>query len=97
MNCTTKKRGMQPLSLAEIAQMEGSSLTPEDVAAALNCTPHAVRVMASTPEGRNGLGFPVIRIGSHTKIPRASFLRFMGWEGHINGVNWEYKAEVVLS
>lgn len=85
MNCTTKHRGMQDLSLSEIAQMESKTLTPEDVAAALNCTPHAVRLMASTPEGRNGLGFPVIRIGSHTKIPRAPFLRYMGWEGKING------------
>lgn len=88
---------MQDLSLSEIAQMESKTLTPEDVAAALNCTPHAVRLMASTPEGRNGLGFPVIRIGSHTKIPRAPFLRYMGWEGKINGIDNEYRGEVVLA
>jgi hypothetical protein len=45
--------------------------------------------MASTPDGRQGLGFPVIRLGTDTKIIRIPFLRFMGWEGKINGATEE--------
>ena len=60
-------------------------LTPEEAASAIGSNPQSIRLMASTAEGRQGLGFPVIRIGQDTKIPRAPFLRFLGWEGTIVG------------
>jgi hypothetical protein len=50
-------------------------LTPAEVAPVLECDPHAIRLAArSAPEG---LGFPVICIGSRVKIPRLPFVEFM--------------------
>lgn len=77
------------LTLAQIAKMDCMTMTPDEAAVVIGCHPHSLRVMASTPEGRQGLGFPVIRIGSDTKILRIPFLRFMGWEGEINGAKEE--------
>lgn len=74
------------LTLAEVAGMEETFLTPETAAAVIGCNPHKIRVQAASAEGRAALGFPVIRLGVVTKIPRASFLRVMGWEGEIRGV-----------
>lgn len=74
------------LTLAEVAGMEDIFLTPETAAAVIGCDPHKIRVQASSTDGRAALGFPVVRLGTVTKIPRASFLRVMGWEGTIRGV-----------
>lgn len=68
-------------TLAEIAAMEGDCLTPEEVSGVLGCTPYSISVMAETADGRDALGFRVIRIGTRTKIPRRAFLDFMGWQG----------------
>lgn len=73
------------MTLAAMASMEESFLTPDQVAGVIDCEPHNIRVQAATPEGREALGFRVIRIGRLTKIPRIPFLRFMGWEGKVNG------------
>lgn len=73
------------MTLSDVARMDAVYITPTDVASVINVKPQAIRVMASTVEGRQGLGFPVIRIGADTKIPRIPFLRFMGWEGKIEG------------
>ena len=73
------------LTMAEVAKMDCLTLTPDEAAKVLGCNAHSIRVMAQTPDGRQGLGFPVIRIGTDTRIPRGPFLRFMGWEGKING------------
>lgn len=86
MNCTTKPEKNQAFSLANVAQMDCLTLTPDIVGKIIGSTPNSIRVMAQTQEGRQALGFPVIRLGSDTRIPRAPFLRFMGWEGKINGV-----------
>lgn len=67
------------LTLAEIAAMEQDFLTPEEVSGVLGCTPYSISVMAETADGRDALGFNVIRIGTRTKIPRRAFLTFMGW------------------
>lgn len=75
------------MTLSEVARMNESYITPADVASVINVKPQAIRVMASTVEGRQALGFPVIRIGTDTKIPRIPFLRFMGWEGKIEGAD----------
>lgn len=83
MNCITKKRSCQLLS--ELAKDDRLTLTPDEASKVLGCHPNTIRSMAQTPEGRQGLGFPVIRLGSDTKILRIPFLRYLGWEGKING------------
>ena len=73
------------LTLAEIAGMDKLNLTPEEAAGVLGCDPHKIRVMAASQQGRADLGFPVIRMGQITKIPRVPFLRVLGWEGEVKG------------
>lgn len=85
MNDTTELKKSQGVRLAEMAEMEEYFLLPSQVAPLLGCQPYAVSLMAETEEGRKALGFPVIRLGTRTKIPRIPFLRFMGWEGEIRG------------
>lgn len=88
MNHTTKPADCQPV-LADLAKMDCLTLTPEEVSKILGCNPNSLRIMARTEEGRQGLGFPVVRIGTVTKVLRIPFLRCMGWEGHINGATEE--------
>lgn len=76
-------------ALAKLANLDSMFLTTEETAAVLGCDRNNISVMASTQEGREALGFRVVRIGSHTKIPRIPFLRYMGWEGKINGAKEE--------
>lgn len=64
------------MTLTEIINSTKETLTPGDVAPVLNCDPHSIRVQARDCPER--LGFPVVRVGSRTKIPRQQFLRFMG-------------------
>ena len=71
--------------LSKLANQDSTYLTTEETAAVLGCDRNSISVMAATQEGREALGFRVVRIGSHTKVPRIPFLRFMGWEGEING------------
>ena len=66
------------MTLTEIKASDRLMLKPEDVAEVLGCNPHLIRVMARDDPA--GLGFPVIRLGSRTKIPRKPFLRFLGEE-----------------
>lgn len=68
------------LTLAQIASMDKDFLTPDEAAAVIGCDPHRIRVQSATAEGRAALGFPVIRLGHVTKIPRAAFLHFVGYE-----------------
>ena len=75
------------MTLAEMARMDSTFITPAEVAEILGSNPQSIRLMASTVEGRAGLGFPVVRIGADTKIPRAPFLRYIGWEGQIKGAD----------
>lgn len=51
-------------------------LTPSDVAPVLGCDPYAINIQAR--EDASKLGFPVIMIGTRVKIPRLSFLQFIG-------------------
>lgn len=75
----------QHLTLAELAAMERSMLTPALVAGVMGCDPYKINVASMTEEGRAYLGFPVLRVGNRVKIPRIPFLRHMGWEGPIAG------------
>lgn len=73
------------MTLAQVAAMDCLVLTPTQAASVMGCDPYYISVASQTPEGRTYLGFPVVRIGNRTKIPRIPFLRFLGWEGPING------------
>ena len=64
------------MTLQEIKDTDKAMLTPADVAPVLNCDPHGIRVMARDCPWR--LGFPVVRVGNRTKIPRAAFLEYIG-------------------
>ena len=64
------------MTLKEIINSDKDVLVPKDVAEVLRCDPYRIGLMAKQrPEL---LGFPVIVVGSRTKIPRIPFLRFMG-------------------
>lgn len=63
------------MTLKDMMQSDRPFLTPAEVAPVLECDPHAIRLAARrAPEG---LGFPVICIGSRVKIPRLPFVEFM--------------------
>lgn len=61
--------------LDEVRESKKEILTPAEVAKVLGCDPHYIRVAARQCPGQ--LGFPVVRIGNRTKIPRLAFIRFM--------------------
>lgn len=73
------------MTLSQLAQLDCTFLTPAQAAPALGSAPYWISLMARDEEGRKALGFPVVRIGTRTKIPRVPFLRYMGWEGPIVG------------
>lgn len=77
----------QSVPLSYWASQDKMYLTPEEAADVIGCEPHRIRVQAATPEGREAMGFPVIRLGQITRIPRIPFLRKLGWEGEIVGAN----------
>lgn len=66
------------MTIEEMKKSDKAFLVPKDVAEVLKCDPYGISVTAKTNPER--LGFPVIRIGRNTKIPRIPFLRFMGVE-----------------
>ncbi len=68
------------MTLADIAAMTDEVLTPAQVAPVLKSAPYAISIMAKTQQGRDALGFPVIRIKRRTKIPRIPFSKYMGWK-----------------
>lgn len=72
-------------ALAYWAAQDVIYLTPEQAAEIIGCDANVIRVAASTPEGRDALGFKVLRLGNTTKIPRIPLLRTLGWEGEILG------------
>ena len=64
------------MTLEEMRASDKLFLTPAEVAPVLGSDPHTVRCTArQRPEL---LGFPFTFSGSHMKIPRIPFLRWMG-------------------
>ena len=63
------------MTLDEIKALDKEYLTPREVGKVIGCNPYAVSVAARTEPEK--LGFPVIRIGKRTKIPKAGFVKFM--------------------
>lgn len=67
------------MTINEIKQSDKDILTCADVSEVLKCDPYTLHVQAQQrPEM---LGFPVICVGNRVKIPRKSFLQFMGEGG----------------
>ena len=65
------------MTVSEIQSANKPYLTPVEVAEVLECDPQAIRLAARDNPGQ--LGFPVVRVGKRTKIPRIPFLRFLGY------------------
>jgi len=63
------------MTLEELKRLDKPTITPSVAASVIGGDPHYIRVAAR--ECPEVLGFPVIRIGSHTKIPRLAFIRFL--------------------
>lgn len=63
-------------TLAEIKASDAVFLKPADIAPVLQCNPNYIRQMAH--ERPELLGFPVIVIGTRTRIPRKPFLAYIG-------------------
>lgn len=67
---------MDKMTIDDIRSSETVTITPEQASGFLGCNPQSIRVAArQKPEL---LGFPVIVMGTETKIPRVPFLRFLG-------------------
>lgn len=66
------------MTLKELKSLKKNVITPAEAAQIIGCDPHYIRVQARThPEL---LGFPVVVIGTRTKIPRLAFIQFMEGE-----------------
>lgn len=65
------------MTLADIAKMDKTCITPAEAAAALGCDSNYIRVAARDAPAL--LPFPVFRSGNRTHIPRLPFLAAMGW------------------
>lgn len=64
------------MTLEDIIRSDKPFITPQDAADVLRCSAQLIRIQAR--ENPEALGFPVIRIGNRTKIPRKAFVQFMG-------------------
>lgn len=67
------------MTLHEIQQSRKDMLSPQDVSGCLHCDPQLIRVMARDHPEK--IRFPFVFIGNRMKIPRLSFLAFMGVGG----------------
>lgn len=67
------------MTLQELKKLDRNIITPAMAAQIIGCDPHYIRLQArNRPEL---LGFPVIVLGTRTKIPRVPFIRFI--EGNL--------------
>ena len=76
--CNTKNSEDDSVTKAEIIKSEKEFLIPTDIAEILETDAQSIRQQAEADPAV--LGFPVVRIGSRTKIPRIRFVEFMGWD-----------------
>jgi len=63
------------MTLEDIKKMDCSTITPAVAASVLCVNPHSIRIAAHTEP--QSLGFPVIVIGTRTRIPRLPFINFL--------------------
>lgn len=67
-----------PKTLEDIEALDKEMLIPSDIASILGCNPYAINIC--TRNGKNPFPFPVIRMGTRVRIPKAPFLRAMRGE-----------------
>ena len=67
------------MTLDDIKSMDRETITPAIAAAVIGCDPQGIRIAAH--EEPQSLGFPVMVMGSRTKIPRRAFIKFMEMGG----------------
>lgn len=65
------------MTLDEISALDRPMLLATEVAPVLGCDPQWVRDTAR--DNPDILGFPTVRIGTRTRIPRIPFLAYMGY------------------
>ena len=63
------------MGLADIESMTKDTINCTTAASVLGCNPQLLRIQAR--ECPQALGFPVIVIGKHVKIPRRAFISFL--------------------
>ena len=63
------------MTLAELEALDTEMLTPAQAAAVTGFSPQTIRTAARDAPWQ--LPFPVMRVGSRTKIPKAALLAFM--------------------
>ncbi len=64
------------MTLKEIQESDLIWLTPDQVAPVLKCSPQLIRITAR--DNPKLLGFPVVVVGTRTRIPRKPFLEYIG-------------------
>ena len=70
------------ITLEDIKTMTKTMITPGEAAQIIGCSPQLIRIAAR--EKPELLGFPVIAVGTRTKIPRLPFLQFVEGKASTN-------------
>lgn len=65
-------------TLSDLENIPREWLTPAEIASVLGTDPNMIRWQAHNEPEK--LGFPIILIGTRTKIPRMPFIKFMRGE-----------------
>lgn len=63
------------MGIAELETMTRETISCNAAAEVIGCNPQLLRIQAR--ECPQALGFPVIVIGKHVKIPRRAFIAYM--------------------
>lgn len=63
-------------AIEQIRNQDSPTITPALAATVIGCNPHLIRVQAQ--KAPHLLGFPVMRVGNRTKIPKGPFLEWLG-------------------
>lgn len=66
------------MTLDEVERLDKEMLVPTDVAQVLGCSPYTINV--ATRDGKNPFPFPIIRMGTRVRIPKAPFIKAMRGE-----------------
>lgn len=64
------------MTIREMQASKECFLNPTDVAPILGCDPQSIRLQARKDPA--SLGFPVVVLGTRTRIPRKAFLEYLG-------------------
>lgn len=63
------------MTIEDIKEMDSAIITPAVAASVIGCDPQLIRLQAR--ERPELLGFPVVVVGTRTKIPRLPFIKYM--------------------